>query len=195
MSILLQLFFMFAKLSVFAFGGGYVMFPMLISEVEKNGLLSTTEISDILAIAGMSPGAVAVNAAVGTGFKLDGLQGAIASFLGIAVPCAIIVIVVATFFFKVYDHHLVKSALYGLRPVITGIILYAAYKIASANGIIASAPDDLFKEGWNLSISGVHLFEIKSLIIAAISFLLLTKTKVHPVILIVSSGIVGIFVF
>ena len=171
------------------------MFPMLISEVEKNVLLSTAEISDVLAIAGMSPGAVAVNAAVGTGFKLAGLQGAIASFLGIAVPCAIIVIVVATFFFKVYAHPLVRSALYGLRPVITGIILYAAYKIASVNGIIASATAHLLKEGWNLSISSVHLFEIKSLLIAAFSFLLLTKTKVHPVLLIVSSGIVGIFIF
>ncbi len=31
----------------------------------------------------------------------------------------------AAFFFKVYNHPYVKAVLYGLRPVITGIILYA----------------------------------------------------------------------
>ena len=195
MPLLIQLFLMFAKLSAFAFGGGYVMFPMLIKEIEKNGLLTTSELTDILAIAGMSPGAVAVNAAVGTGFKLAGLPGAVASFLGIAIPCAIIVIVVATFFFKVYEHHLVKSVLYGLRPVITGIILYAAFKIASGNSIIASSSDKIIEDGWNLIISGTHLFEVKSILIAAISFLVLIKTKIHPVMIILAAGITGIFVF
>src|SRR5690554_4040648 len=118
MPILIKIFLMFAKLSVFSFGGGYVMFPMLLDDIEHNGILTTRQITDVIAIAGMSPGAVAVNAAVGTGFKVEGVAGVIMAFLGIAIPCAVIVIIVASFFFRVYNHVLVKHALYGLRPVI-----------------------------------------------------------------------------
>lgn len=195
MSLLLQIFLMFAKLSAFAFGGGYVMFPMLINEVESNKLLNMSELTDILAIAGMSPGAVAVNAAVGVGYKTAGFPGAVAAFLGIAIPCAIIVILVATFFFKVYNHPLVKAALYGLRPVITGIIIYAAVKIAVNNNIVAAASDKLIEKGYNLYIGEKHLFDVKSLIIMAAAFFLLVKTKVHPIFIIIGAGITGVFIF
>lgn len=195
MPILLKIFLMFAKLSVFAFGGGYVMFPMLLDDIEKNGMLTTRQITDVIAIAGMSPGAVAINAAVGTGFKVEGALGVIAAFLGIAIPCAVIVITVATFFFKVYDHRLVKSALYGLRPVITGIIVFAAVKIAMGNRIIAAAADDRINNGLDISIQGQQIFELKSLLIAAASFVLLVKTKVHPVFIILGAGAVGILLY
>ena len=195
MAVLFEIFFMFAKLSLFSFGGGYVMFPILMREIETNGLVTMSELADIIVIAGMSPGAVAVNAAVGVGFRSAGLEGAMAAFLGIAIPCAVIVILVATFFFKVCRHHLVQSALYGLRPVITGIILYAAYKIGSGSGIFYSSSEDMIKTGWNFSIGSTHLFEVKSILIAAAAFLLLTKTKIHPIFIIIGSGITGILIF
>lgn len=195
MPLLLEIFLMFMKLSLFSFGGGYVMFPILMREIENNQLISMSELADVIAIAGMSPGAVAVNAAVGVGFKAAGLPGAIASFLGIAIPCAVIVIVVATFFFKVCKHHLVKAAFYGLRPVITGIILYASYKIASTNGIFLSASDSLMENGINISAGSTHLFELKSFLIAIAAFLLLIKTKTHPVLIIFGAGLLGIILF
>ncbi len=195
MPMLLKIFLMFAKLSLFAFGGGYVMFPMLLDDIEKTGILTTRQITDVIAIAGMSPGAVAINAAVGTGFKVEGALGVVAAFLGIAIPCAVIVITVATFFFKVYDHRLVKSALYGLRPVITGIIVFAAVKIAVGNRIIAAAADDRIINGLDISIQGRQIFELKSLLITAASFVLLVKTKVHPVFIILGAGAVGILLF
>ncbi len=195
MAVLFEIFFMFAKLSLFSFGGGYVMFPILMREIETNGLVTMGELADIIVIAGMSPGAVAVNAAVGVGFKSAGLAGAMAAFLGIAIPCAVIVILVATFFFKVCKHYLVQSALYGLRPVITGIILYAAYKIGSGSGIFNSASEDMITPGWNLSIGSTHILEIKSIIIAIAAFILLTKTKIHPIFIIIGAGITGILVF
>lgn len=195
MPILIKIFLMFAKLSVFSFGGGYVMFPMLLEDIENNGMLTTRQITDVIAIAGMSPGAVAVNAAVGTGFKVEGVAGVIMAFLGIAIPCAVIVIIVASFFFRVYNHVLVKHALYGLRPVITGIIIYAAVKIATGNSIIAATESSVIKQGFNISVSGCHLFELKSILIAAASFLLLFRTKIHPLFIILGSGIAGILLF
>ena len=195
MWVLIKIFLMFAKLSAFAFGGGYVMFPMLMQEIENNKLIDMGDLADIIAIAGMSPGAVAVNAAVGTGFKAANLPGVIAAFLGIAVPCALIVILVATFFFKVYNNSRVKAALYGLRPVITGIILYSAVKIAQGKGIVSAASDKVIAGGTNISLGGVHLFELKSIIIAAVSFIILIKTRIHPIFVIAGAGITGVLIF
>ncbi len=195
MNILIELFLMFAKLSVFSFGGGYVMFPMLMSELESNKIATVAQMTEVIAIAGMSPGPVAVNAAVGLGYKVAGFPGVFAAFLGIALPCAIIVILVASFFFKVYKHPVVRSILNVLGPVITGIIFYAAVGIALKNGIVFAGQDSVIEGGWNVYASGRQLFEVKSILIAAGAFFLLVKTKVHPIFIIVGSGILGAILF
>jgi chromate transporter len=195
MELLVKLFIMFTKLCAFAFGGGYVMIPSLIKASEANGWATASELTDVIAIAGMSPGPIAINAAVGYGYKVAGFQGAMASMLGIAIPCALIVIVVATFFFKVYNHPKVQAALYGLRPVVTGIILYAAVSLAIKNSIIAAAPDKLIPHGINITALGLQLFEAKSLVITVLTFGILVRTKVQPILLILASGILGVFIF
>ncbi|MCX8130981.1 MAG: chromate transporter [Clostridia bacterium] len=195
MELLFKLFIMFAKLSAFAFGGGYVMIPSLIKASETNGWATASELTDVIAIAGMSPGPVAVNAAVGYGYKVAGFPGAVASFLGIAIPCALIVITVAAFFFRVYNYPKVQAALYGLRPVITGIILYAAVSLALKNSIIAAAPDKLISDGINITASGFQLFEAKSLVITALTLGILMKTKIQPIFLILGSGVLGVLIF
>ncbi|PYG89425.1 chromate transporter [Ruminiclostridium sufflavum DSM 19573] len=193
--IYFKLFLMFFKLCAFAFGGGYVMIPSLIKASEANHWATAAELTDVIAIAGMSPGPVAVNAAVGYGYKVAGFPGAAASFLGIALPCAIIVILVATFFFKVYSHPKVQGALYGLRPVITGIIIYAAISIALKNNIIIAAQDKLIFKGVYLSIFDYNILEVKSIIISIISFVILLTTKISPVFLILGAGILGVLIF
>lgn len=200
MEIMIVLFTMFAKLAAFSFGGGYVMIPIMLQELEKNGLIDPAAVTDVVAIAGMSPGPVAVNAAVGLGYyvsKLNnmGAWGILPAFLGIALPCTVIVIVVATFFFNVYKNSQVQAALYGLRPAIAGIVLYAAAKLAMSNGIVFSHIDNLIKAGYNIVIAGQHIAELKSFAIFAVTLILLTKTKLHPIFLIIASGLTGIILF
>jgi len=193
LSILFSIFIMFVKLCAFAFGGGYVMIPSMIQASEVNNWATAAELTDVIAIAGMSPGPVAVNAAVGFGYKVAGFPGAVAAFLGIAVPCSLIVIIVATFFFKVYSHKAVQSALYGLRPVIASIILFAAVSLAMKNNIIF--PQKLIQSGINISAAGYNLFEAKSLAIAVVTFAMLKWTKIQPIWMIVLGGGLGIFLF
>ncbi|MDF2523041.1 MAG: chromate transport protein ChrA [Clostridiales bacterium] len=195
MNMLFELAMMFAKLSAFAFGGGYVMIPSLIQQSEARHWATATELTNVIALAGMTPGPVAVNAAVAYGYHIAGVAGAATSFLGIAVPCALIVILAASFFFKIYKHPVVKGALYGLRPTITGIIIYAAVSIALKNGIIAFTTSTMIGSGFNFSALGINLFEIKSVVIAVIAFLMLVKTKTHPVFIIIGSGILGAVIF
>jgi chromate transporter len=115
--------------------------------------------------------------------------------LGITLPTTILVVFVALFFFKVYKHPLVSAAFYGLRPAITGIILYAAISLALKNGILLAASDKMIESGINIIFNGWHFFEAKSLMITTSIFFLLTRSKVAPLVLILFSGIIGIMVF
>lgn len=199
MSALIQIFLLFAKISTFSFGGGYVAFPIITEANDTYNWMTQLKLNNILSVAGMSPGPVAFNAAVGIGYNVAGFLGIIAAFLGIALPCAVIVIVVATFFFKVYNHPVVRSILYVLRAVITGIICYAAISFALKSGIVLpemlEKSGQLIKGGWNVTIAKVNLFEIKSIILTAAAFILLLKTKIHPILIILGSAILGILLF
>ena len=199
LEVLLKLFFLFAKISSFSFGGGYAAFPIILDSVAKNSWMSNSDIANILALAGMSPGPVAVNAAVGVGFKVAGIPGIAAAFLGITLPCAIIVIVVALFFFKVYKHPCARTILYILRPVITGIIIYTAIIYSLNNGIlfpeVFKTSGKMIEQGWYANLFQITFMEIKSVFLAFIAFVLLIKTKIHPIYMIASAGIFGILIF
>lgn len=195
MQILIGLFWIFAKLSLFSFGGGFVMVPAAIAEIEANQWATAAELTNTVAIATMAPGPVGVNLAVGLGHKVGGLSGACAAFLGITLPTTILVVLVALFFFKIYKHPLVAAAFYGLRPAITGIILYAAVSLALKNSILFAAGDKMLDSGINVMFNGWHFFEIKSLMITVVIFFLLARSKIAPLILILLSGVIGIMVF
>ena len=76
MKDLIELFFVFAKIGLFTFGGGYAMLPMLQKEiVEKHKWAKEDEIMDYFAIGQVTPGIIAVNTATFVGHKTKGLIG------------------------------------------------------------------------------------------------------------------------
>lgn len=78
--ITLQLFLSFLQIGLFSFGGGYAAMPLLQEQlVARNGWLSVQEFADLVTIAEMTPGPIAVNAATFVGTKLAGLPGALAA--------------------------------------------------------------------------------------------------------------------
>ena len=71
--ITLQLFLSFLQIGLFSFGGGYAAMPLLQEQlVARNGV---QEFADLVTIAEMTPGPIAVNAATFVGTKLAGLPG------------------------------------------------------------------------------------------------------------------------
>lgn len=98
-------------------------------------------------------------------------------------------------FLKVYKNDKIQNALYGIRAVITGIILYAAVKLALENGIIGASENLIIKNGYNIFVSSNQLFELKSMIIIVLSFLILLKTKIHPIFIICIAGGLGLILF
>ena len=85
--ITLQLFLSFLQIGLFSFGGGYAAMPLLQEQlVARNGWLSVQEFADLVTIAEMTPGPIAVNAATFVGTKLAGLPGALAATAGVILP-------------------------------------------------------------------------------------------------------------
>lgn len=80
MNILTDLFFTFARVGTFTFGGGYAMLSLLEHEcVEKKQWLTGDEMTEVTVIAESTPGPIAINCATYTGLKQAGLKGAAAA--------------------------------------------------------------------------------------------------------------------
>lgn len=168
-----QLFYTFAFIGSLAFGGGYVMIPLIDSQVVENlHWLTSMEFADIVAIAEMTPGPIAINTATFVGFKMGGVLGSVVATIGVIVPSFIIVMILAKLVARFSDSPYLLAALGGIRPVVVGLIASAAWTFGSKT-----------------------LLDFKSWLLAGIMLLALVKTKVNPILLISISFIVGILFF
>lgn len=130
MKILLRMFFTFARIGGFTFGGGYAMLPMLQKEVvEKYKWATNDELLDYYAIGQCTPGVIAVNTATFIGYKLKGIPGAIFATLGVVSPSVVIIGIIAAFISNFRDYEIVQWAFSGIRAAVVALILSAAIKI------------------------------------------------------------------
>lgn len=178
--LLWELFKTFFVTGLVSFGGGYAIMPVIELGVIKNGWMTTQEFTNIIAVAGMSPGPIAANSAILIGYATDGIIGAIISALGILLPAIILVLIVATFFQKLNHYPIVQSMFYGLRPIVTSLIIYAALKFALSNHIIS------MDVSWQT---------ISLLLVFGLSLAALLKLHWHPVFVIGLSGLVGVVLY
>lgn len=178
--ILVQLLLVFFIIGLVSFGGGYAMVPLVQDfVVDRFGWMSPAEFTDTVALAGMAPGPIAANGATIVGYHQAGLPGAIAALTGIILPSFIIILLLAALFKKHGSNRLVQSAFYGLKPAITGLILYAAFIMALNNGLMAE---------WSVHTASQVLIFLGSL--AALLFF-----RIHPVIVILVSGVIGMVIY
>ena len=173
--ILFELFWMFMLIGFVSFGGGYAMIPVIETEVVARGWLTTQEFTDVIAMAGMSPGPIATNSAVFVGYQVHQLPGALAAGLGMLFPSLLLVVAVATLFQKVSKNQYVKNGFYGLRPIIVGLIAYAALTFTISNQLLSS----------------FSFFTGSLVLIFALSLFALMKLRIHPAIVIILSGVLG----
>lgn len=173
------LFLVFLKAGLLSFGGGYSVMPMIEQEVTARGWMDSGDYVELIAVAGLSPGPMATNTATMVGFHTAGIVGAIAATVGIVLPSLGIITLAAAFSLKLFRHKWVRSSFYGLRPIVTGLILYAALYV----GFLA-APSTLLT--WSSAAT---------LIIAAGSLFGMLRYKWHPVKVILAAAVAGIILF
>ncbi|SCZ09915.1 chromate transporter [Alkaliphilus peptidifermentans] len=171
--IYLSLFIAFLKIGAFSFGGGYAMLPLIEEEIVLiNQWLTHQEFIDIIAISQMSPGPIAVNAATFVGYKHIGISGAIVATIGVVFTSFILVTTLAKVIIKYYNSTIVTGIFSGIRPAVIGLI--------------AAACVSLFRSS---------IVDFKSLIIGLAVLGILYKTKLHPISVIMFSGVLGIIIF
>lgn len=195
MLIYLKLFWTFFKIGMFSFGGGYAMIPLIQKEIEINGWIDPVEFADIVAVSQMTPGPLAVNAATYVGVKVAGVLGSTFATIGVSLPSFILIILIARFFLKFRESIVVDSVLKGIRPVTVGLIGSAVFFLAGLSIFqVNLSPDSL---GHLLSGRFGAFFEDfslnpGSLLIFLIILVAMKKFKVHPIMAIVLSAVLGI---
>lgn len=177
MDKIIKLFLAFLKIGAFSFGGGYAMLPLIRKEiVDNNNWLSAREFTDIIGISQATPGPIAINSATYVGYKVGNVLGSLIASFGVVIVSFILVLIASNYIKAFKANPYLDAALKGMRPALIGLILSAVF----------SSMTDVF-----LPLSQNT---IKSFIIAAITMYLLLKTKIHPILIIVISALLG-FVF
>ena len=85
--IYVELLWSFFQIGLFSIGGGYAAMPLIQHQVvDLHPWLTMTQFADIMTIAEMTPGPIAINCATYTGWRQAGLAGAVSATVGIVLP-------------------------------------------------------------------------------------------------------------
>ena len=110
-------------ISAFTFGGGYVVVPMVRKYfVQKKKYFSEDELMDIAAVSQSSPGAIAVNLAALTGWRICGAVGAALCCLGAILPPLIILSVISAFYTAFASNLIIAAVLKGMQAGVAALI-------------------------------------------------------------------------
>ena len=89
--IYLQLFWVFLKIGLFGFGGGYAMLSMFQFEVvDHYQWMTSQEFADMVAISQMTPGPISINVATYAGYTVAGFAGSLIATFSIVLPSLIL---------------------------------------------------------------------------------------------------------
>lgn len=192
---LLKLAWIFFKIGLFTFGGGYAMIPLMESELVSRNLIDINTLYDFIGIAESTPGPIAINMATFIGNEAMINYGIFARLLGsvvittaVALPSFIIILLIASLGSKFLESKLVKEAFTGLKPTVIGLILSVSVSLMLR--LIVPMVD--FKE----LIFDFSIFNYKNLIVFGIIVgLTLVIKKISPIKLILISAILGIIIY
>ena len=126
MSILLELFFTFAKIGLFTFGGGYAMISIIENQcVERKKWISSDEMRNMTVIAESPPGPIAINCSTFAGYKRAGIPGAFAATLGMVMPSFIVIYFISMHLDNFLELSIIANAFKGIKIGVGFLILNA----------------------------------------------------------------------
>ena len=122
----LNLFFVFFKVGLFSFGGGYAILPLMQHEVvDINKWISFKEFMDIVAVSQITPGPISINLATHVGYRIGGTFGSTIATTSVVLPSIIIVSLIVIFLKRFSKLPVVQRIFKSLRVTIVGLILAA----------------------------------------------------------------------
>lgn len=115
---------------MFSIGGGYAALPLIQSQVvSQYQWLTMNEFTDLITIAEMTPGPIAVNSATFVGIRIAGLPGALIATFGCILPSCFIVSFLAFVYYRYKKVSAMQSVLGSLRPAVVALIAAAGLSI------------------------------------------------------------------
>ncbi len=175
--IYLQLFISFFQVGLFSIGGGYAALPLIRNQiVGQHSWMTMSEFTNLITIAEMTPGPIAVNSATFVGIRIAGIGGAFAATLGCIFPCLIIVPFLAFLYYHYKGASLIQSVLSGLRPAVVALIASAGLSIAQT-ALFAEKDCNLQNIDW---VGAVLLLT---------ALVILRKRKSNPILIMALCGV------
>jgi len=159
----------FFKIGLFSFGGGYATIPFLYNISEVYNWYSLDELSQMVAVASITPGPVGINVATYAGLKTSGILGSILATTFEMIPSLILVILVSKILTKFHENFYVKAILETLKPISCALLAFVAVGLLKP-----------------------HIADVKGLILLGILLILSWKSKKDPLFYMVISGIAGV---
>ena len=184
MNEIFNLFFTFLKIGLFSIGGGYAIIPLIQEQVvEKSGWVSEKMFTDIITISQMTPGPLAVNTSTFVGLQIKGIAGAIAATLG----CVLCGVLFSLLLYRFFQRH--KKSIFVLE-VLSGL------KAASLGLIISAATTIMILAFWgSITPSSYAMPDWAMVVMFILSLFILRKWKVNPIIIMISTGLIGVFIY
>lgn len=166
-----QLFFEFFKIGLFSFGGGYATIPFLYHISEHFNWYSIEELTQMVAVASITPGPVGINVATYAGLRTAGLAGAVLATISEMLPSFILVLLVAKILKVFKNNFYVKAFIEILKPIGCALLVSVVFGLTKN-----------------------EMFNPKSLIILSILLLLSWKSKKEPLFYIMLSACLGVII-
>ena len=189
--IYLELFLTFFMIGAVTFGGGYAMLPMIQEQVALRwgDIISSETLIDFVAVSESTPGPFAINMATYVGSVAGGQDGSVGlsvfgSFcttMGVVLPSFIIILIVAKCYDKFRSSRIVKGCMTGLKPAVVGLI---------GSAVLSVVLTVFFPAGFTAAVFTDTAFYVSVGIFALM--LILAFKKVHPILLICLSAVIGI---
>lgn len=165
----LVLFWIFFKIGLIFFGGGYVVLSIIHRELVGNlHLLTEKEFVDGTAISQLTPGPVAILATF-AGYKIAGIWGALVSTFAMFLPGSTLMFFLSKSYDKIRNSNFAYKILNTIVPVIVGLLLAISLQIGHST---MNSPLEY--------------------ILFLASLVLFIKYKMNPAILILSSAVIGL---
>ena len=175
-----QLFLSFLQIGMFSVGGGYAAIPLIQHQVvELHPWLSMAEFTDLVTIAEMTPGPIAINSATFVGIRIAGIPGALVATFGCILPACIIVSLLAFIYYRYKSLPALQCVLSCLRPAVVALIAGAGISILN---LVVFGEQTIALE--NVKWVGAALF--------VIAMVLLRKIKLNPILVMCICGVLAL---
>ena len=117
-------------LSMFTFGGGFVIVPLMKKKfVDEMHWVEEKEMMDLVAIAQSSPGAIAVNGSIIIGYRLKGIVGALVNILATVLPPLIILTIISYCYDAFRSSAVVSFAMRGMQAAVAAVIVDVVFNM------------------------------------------------------------------